>query len=142
MHAGEVLSSPHAWGCFYEVALGITGINVFPTRVGVFLPNPLHGGFSVRLPHTRGGVSSALFKRSTDSLSSPHAWGCFPDQLDEEFKDLVFPTRVGVFLLQSADDISQLSLPHTRGGVSKTASSLSGVARSSPHAWGCFPFQI
>ncbi len=70
---------------------------VFPTPVGVF---PIKGdliGDQVSLPHARGGVSLPIDKFSTDDLSSPRPWGCFPRVRSRRCLSPVFPTPVGVF---------------------------------------------
>ncbi len=50
-------SSPRPWGCFcFRVENGRQD-GVFPTPVGVFLPQTLGSGYLSCLPHARGGVS-------------------------------------------------------------------------------------
>ena len=66
----------------------------------------------------RGGVSQEDNYRSLFLLFSPHAWGCFPSSMAIHRQTAVFPTCVGVFLI----DLDMVSLrsgfPHMRGGVS------------------------
>ncbi len=50
----------------------------------------------------------------------------------------VFPTPVGVFLWYNVTFARGLSLPHTRGGVSRSHLDAHVTAGSSPHPWGCF----
>ena len=50
----------------------------------------------------------------------------------------VFPTPVGVFLLQMPEPTMSESLPHARGGVSRTACAVPQLTASSPRPWGCF----
>ena len=52
--------------------------------------------------------------------------------------DIVFPTRVGVFLLYISLSYRQKSLPHPRGGVSGISDAFAQLGKSSPPAWGCF----
>ena len=78
------------------------------------------------------------FLDQQDGLSSPHAWGCFHLALVVLALVLVFPTRVGVFLLPRRKGKARYCLPHTRGGVSDEARNPAQIAWSSPHAWGCF----
>ena len=72
----------------------------------------------VSLPHARGGVS--VFKRfvSIHETSSPRPWGCFLKRLQFRLENEVFPTPVGVFLLDLIGVVMDLGLPHARGGVS------------------------
>ncbi len=52
-------SSPRPWGCFPNTAK-LSGFKfVFPTPVGVFPAFKSSRLSTVRLPHARGGVSSA-----------------------------------------------------------------------------------
>ena len=58
----KILSSPRAWGCFYQPGGFPEKDLVFPTCVGVF---PLGIGFvglAEGLPHVRGGVSDCSGK--------------------------------------------------------------------------------
>ena len=71
---------------------------VFPTDVGVFLIQEDHSGFDLRLPHGRGGVSSALLDSYRSYVSSPRTWGCFYGGVSYRRGTDVFPTDVGVFL--------------------------------------------
>ena len=131
-------SSPHAWGCFQGFEEYTNLLQVFPTRVGVFLA--LHDGFisPERLPHTRGGVSGCYWKDGRTMRSSPHAWGCFRHVGAALGREAVFPTRVGVFPSVTVMVIGPPSLPHTRGGVSAPMPLFALMSKSSPHAWGCF----
>ena len=70
-------SSPRSWGCFLRIKHPYLSSRVFPTLVGVF---PTIGCLSrgvLRLPHARGGVSSAALPRCLPPSSSPRSWGCF-----------------------------------------------------------------
>ena len=59
------------------------------------------------------------------------------DTLDR--RDLeVFPTHVGVFPRWGFSADTTYSLPHARGGVSKTQILSKAVSVSSPRTWGCF----
>ncbi len=53
-------------------------------------------------------------------------------------KGRVFPTHVGVFLIDDGDVVVQWCLPHARGGVSKRGDHEKPHHRSSPRTWGCF----
>ena len=50
----------------------------------------------------------------------------------------LFPTPVGVFLINRNSMLRIVSLPHARGGVSRTISRRHAGAPSSPRPWGCF----
>ncbi len=132
-----LVSSPHAWGCFYLQCNHRPANRVFPTRVGVFPCRSAPRSRASRLPHTRGGVSviSALFQRRPPSSphawgvspvvvvlgnvleSSPHAWGCFYRAESQPDGIIVFPTRVGCFSCMVRILQSHHVFP-TRGGVS------------------------
>ena len=73
-------------------------------------------------------------------VSSPRAWGCFRSlAIFDEFRQ-VFPTSVGVFLVDwTASDVFTC-LPHERGGVSIRRQNDQYKGWSSPRAWGCFRF--
>ncbi len=136
--AEEYLSSPHPWGCFSSAPQNPLRSNVFPTPVGVFLKqSPLYPWLQ-SLPHTRGGVSLHPQQVQETHQSSPHPWGCFYERHTLDAWMLVFPTPVGVFLISNATPCSNLSLPHTRGGVSGFFGNPSIHGWSSPHPWGCF----
>ena len=57
---GATPSSPHEWGCFLIERQREYAMEVFPTRVGVFLFHKVFHLFSSCLPHTSGGVSAAI----------------------------------------------------------------------------------
>ena len=132
------MSSPRAWGCFYEEARIHRISWVFPTCVGVF---PLEVSIGVNqggLPHVRGGVSIDDYVNTAPGLSSPRAWGCFSLPRPAGTLKLVFPTCVGVFLRTRTISCPRWCLPHVRGGVSTPASATLEGKASSPRAWGCF----
>ena len=93
-------------------------MKVFPTHVGVFLPQNVGRAILRGLPHARGGVSGAKHISACAMWSSPRTWGCF----------CVMPSK----------DFKRSGLPHARGGVSLVRSASSAAARSSPRTWGCF----
>ncbi len=139
VRAANEASSPHTWGCFRLFFISFILRYVFPTRVGVFLIGVPFVGPEIGLPHTRGGVSviSALFQRRPPS--SPHAWGCFYRAESQPDGIIVFPTRVGVFLVHGEDSTVAPCLPHTRGGVSTSRRPRQGDHVSSPTRVGVFP---
>ena len=69
-----IKSSPRAWGCFLEFIGLARETRVFPTRVGVFLPESGSNGVETSLPHARGGVSNHPSGQAADIRSSPRAW--------------------------------------------------------------------
>src|SRR5690554_5800225 len=131
-------SSPHAWGCFKNSLIMTTRMKVFPTCVGVFLIKTVKKLTGKSLPHMRGGVSICHSFCNSWEWSSPHAWGCFFYHQLTKHLLLVFPTCVGVFLIEIHTQTNKGSLPHMRGGVSKSSHLLRSALQSSPHAWGCF----
>ena len=54
----------------------------------------------------------------------------------------VFPTCVGVFLVICSLSRIGPSLPHVRGGVSKSLDLIESTGQSSPRAWGCFQVPV
>ena len=115
-------SSPRTWGCFQCFRIEVSCRLVFPTHVGVFPLSTISVMAPVRLPHARGGVSATSRCPFTLSPSSPRTWGCFYEKAKVIEEELVFPTHVGVFLMNTCSLRSRISLPHARGGVSGTAS--------------------
>ena len=113
-----ILSSPRAWGCFFVDRILPSLVVVFPTRVGVFPSDIPLGWAACSLPHARGGVSQTALVKTACRLSSPRAWGCFSCSITQPLLAVVFPTRVGVFLLVRRQPLIRSSLPHARGGVS------------------------
>ena len=129
---------------------------VFPTHVGVFSQKAGALLPAFCLPHTCGGVFVSFFGLLGHAESSPHMWGCFLNGVIFDCSGAVFPTHVGVFcgggprLVDpsvfpthvgvfpewDSKHWSALSLPHTCGGVSMTASPSGPESSSSPHAWG------
>ena len=134
----KILSSPRAWGCFFERIRRITGYLVFPTCVGVFLIIAITSPMDASLPHVRGGVSQCKPELISDVVSSPRAWGCFPSPRWRGKCRGVFPTCVGVFLVPYKVCNRTPCLPHVRGGVSRRVYLSRGTGPSSPRAWGCF----
>ncbi len=85
-----------------------------------------------------GGVSGEMIKLLDLLESSPRVWGCFRATEFCSHATGVFPTCVGVFLAQAADNLKDKSLPHVCGGVSTSVLPLITRGRSSPRVWGCF----
>ena len=131
--------------------------------MGVFLEDNRPYYWANRLPHARGGVSSyslhpsraySVFPtlvgvfhhpgplRSRAYPSSPRSWGCFFSRPHYHLILYVFPTLVGVFLLQIGAKPWPFSLPHARGGVSIFRYRSGIWDWSSPRSWGCFLVQI
>ena len=133
-----LVSSPRAWGCFWQRICTRTLQPVFPTCVGVFLCNFVGSISCCRLPHVRGGVSKHMVNLGYIRKSSPRAWGCFNSICYKEILHSVFPTCVGVFPGSMTTSFSSVSLPHVRGGVSLISARFGPAASSSPRAWGCF----
>ena len=151
-----MLSSPRTWGCFPSRLHAENLRGVFPTHVGVFLPYVCRKRHPTRLPHARGGVSVLNVSVTRQERSSPRTWGCFSSPVPYDpvhgssprtwgcFRkyasrrtgDDVFPTHVGVFLVQCLADKASGGLPHARGGVSKTQDILATNLGASPHMWG------
>ena len=71
-------------------------------------------------------------------MSSPRTWGCFQQGQTTQKSALVFPTHVGVFLGKGDYMKQHVSLPHARGGVSRTPRKYPSSRKSSPRTWGCF----
>ena len=132
------LSSPRSWGCFQFVIDLAVQLIVFPTLVGVFPGRRAHRGRPAGLPHARGGVSTGSAKLLKPVPSSPRSWGCFCVCGMAGRANGVFPTLVGVFLLQRRPQQISHRLPHARGGVSQLSWYSPRVHRSSPRSWGCF----
>ena len=129
-------SSPRTWGCFHKPNAPPTDLSVFPTHVGVFLKFSGKTIPTLRLPHARGGVSDRTYRSPCRKWSSPRTWGCFYSLEARRNRDAVFPTHVGVFLVQCLADKASGGLPHARGGVSKTQDILATNLGASPHMWG------
>ncbi len=133
-----LVSSPRPWGCFYSDVRAVFVPQVFPTPVGVFPTFCSTRLFQMGLPHARGGVSVIICHHTPGNASSPRPWGCFCRVGAGHHRGAVFPTPVGVFLLQNAGIFLKLSLPHARGGVSGEVPTASTLDESSPRPWGCF----
>ncbi|VGL02048.1 Domain of uncharacterised function (DUF2825) [Klebsiella pneumoniae] len=132
-------SSPRTWGCFYTRRGNDLDTYVFPTHVGVFLHPPWERPGHLCLPHARGGVSTRQGGADSVRGSSPRTWGCFRNGDNECKSWRVFPTHVGVFLMEALEMSKERCLPHARGGVSDGHTALPGLRQSSPRTWGCFP---
>ena len=134
-------SSPRTWGCFWCTRCARGTRSVFPTHVGVFLPDSIAGLRALSLPHARGGVSQRRFYKFGAATSSPRTWGCFHQAARRADEYGVFPTHVGVFPGGVVIAIVEGRLPHARGGVSRAKSRQSERMLSSPRTWGCFLMQ-
>ena len=111
---------------------------VFPTHVGVFLPDEKVEERIKCLPHARGGVSMAGTFYTSRALSSPRTWGCFLQRFRLLRVRWVFPTHVGVFPKERKKWTIPYCLPHARGGVSADWAYEWIQKESSPRTWGCF----
>ena len=135
-----LLSSPRTWGCFpFDLGKGHRS-PVFPTHVGVFPRHCTMPDKSVGLPRARGGVSSSVLSALSFTTSSPRTWGCFQFASGDVNHQRVFPTHVGVFLLQRRSKDWTVRLPHARGGVSMPGTVTRLRPVSSPRTWGCFQY--
>ena len=112
---------PTLVGVFLEASMDTGGFVVFPTLVGVFLVSAGGVEESNGLPHARGGVSLSPRSKLHQKASSPRSWGCFQMSLSSGIRSFVFPTLVGVFLLEWSSELHLHGLPHARGGVSRAA---------------------
>ena len=112
-------------GCMRQCLCRESGKKFKQNLKNVLLPKRNHG---LTRPENFNNMSG----------SSPHAWGCFYLPYSIRRTRIVFPTRVGVFLCLYNGSLQVRSLPHTRGGVSAVLELPQFIARSSPHAWGCF----
>ena len=74
---GGTRSSPRPWGCFHGRYGQPQFLAVFPTPVGVFPLEVFSWATTLRLPHARGGVSTWVNTRHSETRSSPRPWGCF-----------------------------------------------------------------
>ena len=132
------VSSPRMWGCFRYGLRAADTPPVFPTHVGVFLPNVRSRERLLSLPHACGGVSLQSRMSSKPFKSSPRMWGCFRTRRGPSCLTCVFPTHVGVFPLFTQVSLNLGSLPHACGGVSICQLVRSVYILSSPRMWGCF----
>jgi hypothetical protein len=74
---------------------------------------------------------------------SPHAWGCtVVSGARASNPSLVFPTRVGVYRGALIQVLSEMSFPHTRGGVPGIRTALTDFWVSFPHTRGGVPLVI
>ena len=131
-------SSPRTWGCFFMNSKFMGMVYVFPTHVGVFPKEERDQWRERRLPHARGGVSDGGKKILTHAESSPRTWGCFLPRQSIPRPFEVFPTHVGVFLVEIESEDTPQGLPHARGGVSRGKPEPDPHPASSPRTWGCF----
>ncbi len=133
-----IMSSPRPWGCFLSAPPQVPLNQVFPTPVGVF-PSPRCCPLSpMGLPHARGGVSIERKLVNDQTMSSPRPWGCFRVLIGGFMAGCVFPTPVGVFPTLPPESAVSAGLPHARGGVSWSYTSVATITPSSPRQWGCF----
>ena len=76
-HPASPWSSPRMWGCFSRSGAWDDFGTVFPTHVGVFLPEAAGVASRRGLPHACGGVSGKPACSTSSRRSSPRMWGCF-----------------------------------------------------------------
>ena len=128
--------SPHAWGWTDEEEVITELKRVFPTRVGVDLPDHVHHFKPLGFPHTRGGGPATQGYITGLPVFSPHAWGWTETGAGAGAEAGVFPTRVGVDLLGGFILAGGSRFPHTRGGGPKQVRESENRGAFSPHAWG------
>ena len=90
--------------------------DVFPTRVGVDLPESRSPEGAGSFPHTRGGGPFNVYDWCISIRFSPHAWGWTVALDNVATLCYVFPTRVGVDRLRHIVRDKRRCFPHTRGG--------------------------
>ena len=74
-------------------------------------------------------------------MFSPREWGCFLWCQDVKDFLMVFPTRVGVFLMTPKYRTRRTGFPHASGGVSASPFARIISIAFSPREWGCFRSQ-
>ena len=116
--SSDLAFSPRPWGCFWN---GLTAEEI-----------------NSSFPHARGGVSDINPVDALILAFSPRPWGCFLNQVLSGRTYLVFPTPVGVFLVQLNLKCIIKCFPHARGGVSVMLSVDGVKCAFSPRPWGCF----
>ena len=88
--------SPPAWGWPEEVTKGNSGVEDFPTRVGMARPHRARRSAGARFPHPRGDGPHTGKPCGPVEQISPPAWG-WPVQIHKRiFRCRDFPTRVGI----------------------------------------------
>ncbi len=111
---------------------------VFPAHTGVFPNRNFIFSLYSCLPRTHGGVSMVILSNFFPCRSSPHTRGCFLQNIGIYDIDTVFPAHTGVFPLIISDEMVEVGLPRTHGGVSKLLEKNLRTIESSPHTRGCF----
>ena len=114
-----LLSSPRPWRCFRGSNQAASDGCVFSTSVEVFPARGMEVRGSSSLLHVRGGVSISGEIASTNGLSSPRPWRCFPKRPVSFVIAIVFSTSVEVFLNSTLIGMFSGGLLHVRGGVSR-----------------------
>ena len=131
------MSSPRMWGCSQSRIAVAPITRVFPTHVGMFPAQQKSTNVLLRLPHACGDVPFISYGFKGNLPSSPRMWGCSLHFGNEDGSGCVFPTHVGMFLMQTKSPKPSASLPHACGDV-PTSDELSDVlSESSPRMWGC-----
>ncbi len=128
--------SPHAWGWSSKCFVVSPSPGIFPTRVGMVLTIVERLAPSANFPHTRGDGPHSYSKIFADKAFSPHAWGWSWLKFRWRIERRIFPTRVGMVLMQSAMLAAQQDFPHTRGDGPSIGLRLGHCLKFSPHAWG------
>src|ERR1035438_7402945 len=107
--------SPPAWG-WSGHRLGSACLSrVFPTRVGmVRQPSRLEPAH-VRIPHPRGDGPQLDGASGEREWYSPPAWGWSVIIEQKDWRDCVFPTRVGMPRPWSGARLRRPGIPHPRG---------------------------
>ena len=149
-------SSPRAWGILHPMPQDIAGTRFIPTCVG----NTQHHGRSHQPaavhPHVRGEYSPALAGIMRATGSSPRAWGILAQTGGRMVEDgssprawgilgglsgggqcnRFIPTCVGNTSMPAIPSPTTTVHPHVRGEYADLYIFDTGIAGSSPRAWG------
>ena len=111
---------------------------VFPTQVGMFQWFWRNTCYGFGFPHAGGDVSFMRTFAKPSLRFSPRRWGCFSIVGQGYGGFWVFPTQVGMFLLNKVPLIPRSRFPHAGGDVSFVRLTMRSVLPFSPRRWGCF----
>ena len=130
------LCSPREWGWTDTADGPVLHRAVFPTRVGMDLPELSMYPPTTCVPHASGDGPNGTHRINPAHVCSPREWGWTAQSAVASNYGTVFPTRVGMDRRNQASQAFKTCVPHASGDGPTTWQDNSNLIPCSPREWG------
>ena len=129
--------SPRPWGCSDAPRDREAAARLLPTPVGMFRQTGMNNNANPTSPHARGDVPRFLARQAGPPTFSPRPWGCSAPERNEQGREGLLPTPVGMFRPRRTGWTGGRPSPHARGDVPFSSRLAFRDDVFSPRPWGC-----